>query len=238
MTPPRIPKPAGRRPRRAGAGLIRAILAACLVLQGAPAGANPCDEAAREASRSSGVPLDVLQAVARTESGRTRGGAFAPWPWTVNVAGAGSWYDTRAEAAAAIARARAAGTRNVDIGCFQINFHWHGARFSGPDQMLDPSVNADYAAAFLARLRAELGTWEDAVGAFHSRTPRYRDRYLERYRRIHAALDPPGEAPRPVRLVPRALDLGARPALLPAGGDDPALPSGFGAARPLWETAR
>jgi hypothetical protein len=231
----------GPRSGRAGQTLVRLLrvcLLVCTALQAAPAAANPCDEAARAAARATGVPLDVLMAVSRTETGRTRDGVFTPWPWTVNVAGRGAWFDGPGGAVAAIGRARAAGTRNIDIGCFQINFHWHGAQFRNTTEMLDPAANARYAADFLSRLHAEFGTWEGAVGAFHSRTPRHRDRYLERYRRIHAAVRPGQEVPPPAPLLPRGLDLGARPPLLPAAAGGTAAAPGFGAARPLWEAAR
>jgi hypothetical protein len=157
----------------------------------------------------------------------------------VNHAGEGHWFEGPAEALRYLRTARVAGARNLDVGCFQINLRWHGDAFDGLEEMLDPGRNAGYAARFLAELRRELGGWDAAVGAFHSRTARHSDRYLARYRRIYAALEEPVDDPGPPgprRPVVRGLDLGARPALLTAPGA-PA-PGGLFApssVRPLWE---
>ena len=69
----------------------RKATALCLVwLAIAPvAWASPpelCDSAARRVAARVGVPADILLAVTRAETGRTRHGRFAPWPWTVNIA--------------------------------------------------------------------------------------------------------------------------------------------------------
>ena len=60
--------------------------------------AEICDSAAEVASREQGVPLDVLRAIALTETGRQRDGAFEPWPWTVNMEGVGKWFNDVASA--------------------------------------------------------------------------------------------------------------------------------------------
>jgi hypothetical protein len=99
--------------------------------QDAAAGTHAtCDIAAAEAAAETGVPLSILRALARTESGRTRDGVFAPWPWTVNNAGDGRWFPGLTSAQDHVSRLRAAGETNLDIGCFQINLRWHGHAFS------------------------------------------------------------------------------------------------------------
>lgn len=139
--------------------------------------ANPCSVAIARAARDSGVPEQLLEAIALVESGR--GGQ--PWPWAVNVAGRGFWHGSRAELATHLERHDLPRT-GVDIGCFQINSFWHGDAFADLQAMADPQANADYAAAFLVRLKREFGSWEAAAGAYHSRTPElaaaYRDRVL------------------------------------------------------------
>jgi soluble lytic murein transglycosylase-like protein len=65
----------------------------------------------------------------------------------------------------------ARGARSYDVGCFQINYRWHGQHFASLDQMFDPDANAAYAARFLSELYAEFGDWSRAAGAYHSRTP-------------------------------------------------------------------
>jgi hypothetical protein len=225
------------------------IAALCLNMalwgQSAGAQAHLCDGAAERAAREIGVPLSVLRSLTRVETGRSQGDRIEPWPWTLNMGGAGSWHDSEALALAAAGQAIADGRRNIDIGCFQINFHWHGAAFADLPQMLDPLENARYAARFLRDLQAELGDWTAAAGAFHSRNPDHAARYLARYREISAALAPdpsggsdPTRTDRGAPLGPAPLSLVARPSLFSAGqpgSPRAASPVRTGSARPLWE---
>jgi hypothetical protein len=186
-----------RRVAPAHVGLLTAVLLG--LLSARPAVADPadlCDRAAAEAARATGVPLSVLQAIALTETGRNRGGGLRPWPWASNAAGAGRWYDSRAAAEADMRELIAGGQRSIDIGCFQINLRWHGHAFPGPEAMFDPMANALYAARFLSGLAAELGSWEAAAGAYHSRTPDLAARYTARFREHLAALD--ADPPQPL----------------------------------------
>lgn len=175
------------------ARLTGGTISLCVLIAMVPAGsatANPaalCEQAAMHAVRQTGVPLNVLRAIALTESGRRRDGRMQPWPWTLNADGQGLWLHDRAEAEARFHALRASGARSIDVGCFQINHRWHGARFASLDAMLDPQQNADYAARLLVRLRARHGTWRAAVGAYHSATPALAARYLERFDRALAA---------------------------------------------------
>lgn len=145
-----------------------------------------CDAAARYAASQTGVPLSVLLAITRTETGRKHGGKFAPWPWTVNMEGAGKWFDDVDQALAYVERHHSAGARSFDVGCFQLNYKWHGQNFSSIPNMFDPRENALYAASFLRNLYGELGDWEKAAGAYHSRTKKYADRYKKRFRSLRA----------------------------------------------------
>lgn len=136
-----------------------------------------CDQAARSASQQTGVPLTVLQAITRTETGRKKDGRFTPWPWTVNMEGKGVWFDTPDAARAYVFKHFKRGARSFDVGCFQINYKWHHKAFSSIEEMFEPLANATYAARFLNDLYAEHGNWSDAAGAYHSRTPKYANRY-------------------------------------------------------------
>nr|WP_240335493.1 lytic transglycosylase domain-containing protein [Pseudotabrizicola algicola] len=135
-----------------------------------PAGAAQlCDVAAADAAAKTGVPLDILLAISRVESGRNVGGVLSPWPWTVNQAGDGAFFDSLGDATDHVLRALADGQRNIDIGCFQINIRWHAAEFTSLEAMFDPDQNAHYAARFLLKLFDEFGSWDAAIGAYHSR---------------------------------------------------------------------
>ena len=65
---------------------------------------------------------------------------------------------------------QAGGVQSIDVGCFQINLMHHPGAFPDLATGFDPMANAVVAAHFLASLREELGAWEPAVAAYHSRT--------------------------------------------------------------------
>lgn len=156
--------------------------------RGDPHIASLCDSAAIRASKSSGVPLDVLRAISRAETGRASQSGLQPWPWTVNMEGAGRWFATQDEARSYVFSHFKSGARSFDVGCFQINYKWHGDAFRSIDDMFDPTLNAQYAAQFLTDLYNEFGNWPDAAGAYHSRTPKFSTKYAARFKRIRADL--------------------------------------------------
>lgn len=160
-----------------------------------------CETAARRASSMTGVPLKVLLAVSLTESGRKTGATFGAWPWTLNIAGKGAFFDSKSAALARAHATLAGGERSFDLGCFQINYRWHGEAFGALSDMLDPDLNAQYAAQFLRDLFAESGDWSVAVGHYHSRTPQYANRYRKIFHRHLANL---GGGPIPVQSFPPA----------------------------------
>ncbi|MFN7224790.1 MAG: transglycosylase SLT domain-containing protein [Paracoccaceae bacterium] len=133
--------------------------------------AADCDRAAASAANKTGVPFDVLKAIARIETGRQVNGVLVPWPWAVNQAGQGSFFDSAGQALDHVANAMSNGESNIDVGCFQLNLRWHGDAFASLGNMFEPTDNALYAARFLLRLYGEYGSWEGAIGAYHSRKP-------------------------------------------------------------------
>ncbi len=196
------------------AGIIGAILI-WPVLTRASNPALLCETAARNASQRHGVPLDVLRAVALVETGRARNGRMEPWPWAVNLGGPGAWPDTR-KAALKLARdQRDLGQRNFDLGCFQVNYRWHGHNFSSLDDMIDPEKNADYAARLLRKHKAQRGSWDSAAGAYHSATPALAARYIARFRSLRGQTAPP--LPVQTATTPPARDNNFT--LLQAGGE-------------------
>ena len=178
-------------PRRFGRWPI-VILLLSVLAAGGPAAADPgaetCERAIAAGARSVGVPEDVLHAISLTETGRPDGGRLRPWPWAINREGQGYWFKTRAEAFAFAQASLAAGRRSFDVGCFQINYHWHGHNFPSLEAMFDPEVGATYAARFLQSLYLERGNWLAAAGAYHSQTPARASVYRARFERILAGL--------------------------------------------------
>ena len=196
------------------------------ILTAGPSLGPLCDLAAHKASQATGVPVDILLAITRVESGRRLEGGFGPWPWTINADGQGSFYATKQDAVSAATEHLTNGTGTFDSGCFQLNYRYHGAAFDTFDAMFDPQKNADYAARFLLELYAEKGNWADAVAAYHSRTPDLAERYLNR---VKAVLNGP-QAPKLV--VPIILPRENTFPLLQAGEQ-----GGYGSLVPLT-TAR
>ncbi|WP_085797224.1 transglycosylase SLT domain-containing protein [Falsiruegeria litorea] len=152
---------------------------------------NLCDRAALRAARTHAVPEDVMLAITRIETGRTSKGETSPWPWTVNMEGAGHWFSTEDDARSFVFSRFKDGARSFDVGCFQINYKWHSSGFKSIDEMFDPDLNAAYAARFLRTLHDEFGDWSKAAGAYHSRTRQYADIYIARFDATRADLTAP-----------------------------------------------
>jgi hypothetical protein len=144
--------------------------------------APDCEQAGRIAEAKFGVPPGLLLAIGHVEAGRRdpNHSRVVAWPWSVDVEGQGHQFN---EAAGAIDMARSAlasGHRNIDVGCFQISLLYHGHAFPTLETAFDPAANSDYAAAFLSSLRNRLGSWEQAVAAYHSATPDIGEPYRRR----------------------------------------------------------
>ena len=124
-----------------------------------------CRSAVAAAERASGIPAYLLAAINHVESGRRdpATGTVHPWPWTVNAEGAGSFYETKADAVAAVRAMQARGVRSIDVGCGQINLMHHPDAFASLEQAFDPQANAAYAARFLKELFAQTGDWSKAA---------------------------------------------------------------------------
>jgi hypothetical protein len=159
-------------------GRGRATLAALAVaFAPAAAGAAPavvpsaCTRAI--AAAEAGLPPGILMAVGFTEAGRKVAGGATIWPWTVNVAGEGHFFASKAEAVDFVRRQQTLGRQSMDVGCMQINLRWHPDAFASLDEAFDPARNVAYAARFLRELRdsaREPGAagWMRAVGLYHS----------------------------------------------------------------------
>ena len=138
-----------------------------------PAGpGTSCAEAIAAAESAFALPPGLLGAMARVESGRQdASGRVTPWPWTLDVEGQGSFYETKAQARDQLASLRAQGVRSIDVGCLQVNLMHHPDAFASLDEALEPMPNARYAARYLTELHAQLGNWPAAIAAYHSSTP-------------------------------------------------------------------
>ncbi len=141
-----------------------------------------CAVALRQAEQRHHLPPGLLESIAKAESGRpiTSFTDVRAWPWTIDADGDGLFLDSKA-AAVAWMRLQASRYNFVDIGCMQVDLHYHPHAFASIEDAFDPAANADYAARLLVDLyHGEAGgSWDVAVGLYHSHTPmlaaEYRD---------------------------------------------------------------
>jgi hypothetical protein len=140
-----------------------------------------CLENIQAEEREHRIPVGLLKAIGLTESGRTvTRGHRTVWPWTVNAAGEGHFFDTKVDAIAFVQAKQADGIDSIDVGCMQINLKHHPAAFASLEDAFDPAANVAYAADFLFGLRAELRSWLGAARRYHSATPERGEAYGER----------------------------------------------------------
>lgn len=126
--------------------------------------ATVCEREMTRAAAQHGVPLGVLYAVGMTESGRS--GSLQPY--AMNIDGRSHFAGSAREAVREFGAARRKGARLIDLGCMQINHHYHGEKFASVGAMLNPRDNVQYAARFLQELRAREGNWTMAVARYHA----------------------------------------------------------------------
>ena len=183
--------------------MARTLCWFALVLCGTPAlgDASLCDRAARSAAEDTGVSLALLRAIMLAESGRDIGQGRAAWPWTLQSQGQGHWLASADDTLALARDLMAQGETNIDLGCFQINLHWHGQAFPSLEAMLDPDTNARFAAEYLQDLYRQTGDWRSAAGAYHSRDADRAETYVTRLVALHneagGAAAPADPDPRP-----------------------------------------
>lgn len=141
------------------------------------------------------IPAHWLSAIASTESGRYHAGLglSVPWPWTINVQGRGYWFDSKEEAVRAVKKYKRKGISSIDIGCMQVNLHFHGEHFASIEQMFEPRYNIAYAAKFLKQNFEDSQSWRSATSTYHSKTPslgrRYYRKVYDRWKEVQKRLD-------------------------------------------------
>ena len=123
-----------------------------------------CEQHMAGAAQVYGIPLQILYSVALTETGS--GGTLNPYD--MNVDGRAVHSSNLDEALARLTLERSRGAKLIDIGCMQINQHWHGSHFRSVDEMFDPEQNVQYAASYLKSLYQAAGSWTLAVARYNA----------------------------------------------------------------------
>jgi len=178
---------AAHRPlRRIGAVVVAALLAALPFARPSHAQDDiatelQCLRYVQAYERNFQIPAGLLTSIAFVESGRPgTDGKMTAWPWTINVNGQGSYFNTKEEAVAAVRKLMDEGQRSIDIGCMQINLRYHPSAFNSIDEAFDPATNVAYGAKFLKSLHELQGSWPNAVERFHSSNDARRAQYREK----------------------------------------------------------
>jgi hypothetical protein len=123
------------------------------------------------AEKSNAIPESLLRTIGFAESGRTVDGRRGAWPWTVNAQGQGHYFESKSAAVEFVQGLQAQGVSVIDVGCMQVNLHYHPKAFASLEDAFDPATNVAYAAKFLVWLQDETKDWATASRYYHSRTP-------------------------------------------------------------------
>ena len=152
------------------AAFLAAVMAAPACFAATPDDASGlCGQAIAAVEHVSPLPPNLLGAIGLIESGRTT--TRTAWPWTINIAGNGHFFDSKEAAIDAVQTAQRAGIQSIDVGCMQINLFHHPKAFSDLGQAFEPLENVRYAAVFLQQLHGATGSWTAAAMAYHSSSP-------------------------------------------------------------------
>jgi soluble lytic murein transglycosylase-like protein len=155
---------AEERPASSGKPVSRRSASASPSAGTAPVNGGACEREIQAAAARYGVPEGILYSVGLTETGR-KGSLSA---LAMNIEGKAHFAASMEEAMATFAAARSRGAKLIDIGCMQINHHFHSENFSSAREMFDPRRNVEYAAKFLKSLHDRHDTWTMAVARYHA----------------------------------------------------------------------
>jgi len=193
------------------AGALTLVLTVGLTVPAFGSVRTVCSTYAAQQEKAERIPPGLVNAVALAESGRwlEQDGNTKPWPWTV-TSGSDSFYLSTKEAAIAKVRElQANGRTNIDVGCMQINLHYHPDAFSSLEEAFDPDRNVAYGTKFLKDLRMQTRSWGKATAFYHSqnraRGIAYRDKVYKLWRKLRRQHPPLATAKRTERASPGGL---------------------------------
>jgi hypothetical protein len=171
--------------------MVTRALALVAMLVASPVAVNALEPLYRDVAEYVGVPASVLYAMSLAESGQLRDGRFAPWPWTLNIAGTAQRYQDRQAMFDGLMAALRSGEMMIDVGPMQINWYWQYPLMGSPWRITDPAVNIKIGAQILKTHYDRSGDWWEAVGRYHRPAERPEDQVIaEQYRRrVHHFLD-------------------------------------------------
>ena len=132
-----------------------------------------CEYLASVIEEKKDLPVGLLSSISNVEAGRIiHNNPKRGWPWTVNHAGEGLFFESKLEATKYVKRYLKLGDVNMDVGCMQISLKWHSDNFSTLEEAFDPLININYAADFLKKLFSIHKDWNLAIKHYHSSDPK------------------------------------------------------------------
>lgn len=147
------------------------IIAGMAIGDARSAGAD-CREHISRAEASYAIPAGLMDAVGYVESGYD--------PLSINADGMPYHPATIDEAVNLVERLQRQGARYIDVGCMQVDLHYHPDAFADLRAAFDPSLNTAYGAQYLRENWTHWGTWTQAVGYYHSADPGRQADYVAR----------------------------------------------------------
>jgi hypothetical protein len=141
-----------------------------------------CERAAITVEAARKLPRALLVSVSMAESGRfnTASNMTRPWPWTINAEGQSFYFESKKKAVAATRRLLDAGLRSIDVGCMQVNLHYHPQAFASLEDAFEPLTNVSYGATFLKQLHTRTKSWPKAIAQYHSESKALNQPYFAR----------------------------------------------------------
>ena len=140
-----------------------------------------CEYLASVIEEKKDLPAGLLSSISNVEAGRIiDNNPKRGWPWTVNHAGEGLFFESKLEATRYVKRYLKLGDVNMDVGCMQISLKWHSDNFSTIEEAFDPIININYAADFLKELFSFHQDWNLAIKHYHSSDPKKNVKYHQK----------------------------------------------------------
>ena len=139
-----------------------------------------CYNIIEETEQRLNIPKNLLLSIALTESGRKIQGDFVPWPWSINTKGKGLFFKNRDELYLHAKQNLDKRILNFDVGCMQVNYYYHGKKFTNLYEMTNPLVNITWAGKFLINLHKKHKSWKEAISRYHSSTIWRKKKYFSK----------------------------------------------------------
>ncbi len=126
-----------------------------------------------ETENELGIPKGLLKAIAQVES--------TVKAYAVNAKRKAHFFNTQLEAENFVKNSLKKGYRNISVGCLQLLYTAHKAKFNNSvGNMLNPQNNIKYAGQLLKKLYHKYGNWKAAIKRYHSHIPSKSESYYKK----------------------------------------------------------